>query len=250
MKYDPDRHHRRSIRLKDYDYSQAGAYFVTICAHERRCLFGRIDQGEMRLNSLGMMVVNVWQDLNKRFPEVKTDACVVMPNHIHGIIWLVEAPLVGARDDDVRGARDGIRATTRVAPTLGLGASLDDGIRATTRVAPTLGFRASLDDGIRATTRVAPTLGFRASLGDGICATTRVAPTLGQVIGAFKSITTDQYIDGVKRCGWAPFPGRVWQRNYYEHVIRNDRSLNAIRNYIEANPSQWENDPENPVCNR
>ena len=211
MQYDPERHQRRSTRLKDYDYSQAGAYFVTICAHERRCLFGRIDQGEMRLKSPGMMVGNVWQDLNKRFPEVKTDVCVVMPNHIHGIIWLVGAPLVGARNDDLGSA---------------------------------------LGDGIRATTRVAPTLGLRASLGDGIRATTRVAPTLGQVIGAFKSITTDQYVDGVKRCGWAPFPGKVWQRNYYEHVIRNDRTLNAIRNYIEANPSQWENDPENPVCSR
>ena len=205
MKHDPGRHHRRSIRLKDYDYSQAGAYFVTICVHERQCLFGRIDRGEMRLNSPGMMVVNVWQDLNERFPEVKADACVVMPNHLHGIIWLVGAPLVGALGD-------GIRPNKREGNHEGCpyGGGLDDGIRAVTRA----------------------------------------VPTLGQVIGAFKSITTDQYVGGVKRCGWPPFAGRVWQRNYYEHVIRNDRALNAIRNYIEANPSQWENDPENPVCNR
>jgi len=92
MNYDPDRHHRRAIRLKDYDYSQNGAYFVTICVHERRCLFGGIDQGEMRLDPPGLMVMNVWHELNGRFPGVKTDAFVVMPNHIHGIIWLVGAP--------------------------------------------------------------------------------------------------------------------------------------------------------------
>ncbi len=80
-------------------------------------------------------------------------------------------------------------------------------------------------------------------------ATPRVAPTLGHVIGAFKSITTHEYIDGVKRCGWTPFSGKVWQRNYYEHVVRNDRALDAIRNYIDANPSQWADDPENPERN-
>jgi len=114
MKYDPDKRHRRSIRLKDYDYSQGGAYFVTICVYERRCLFGRIDQGEMRLDPPGMMVANEWQELNGRFPGVRTDACVVMPNHVHGIILLVGAPLVGTLDDH-------IRATTRVAPIVGAG---------------------------------------------------------------------------------------------------------------------------------
>ena len=87
------------------------------------------------------------------------------------------------------------------------------------------------------------------ALDDGIEATTRVAPTLGRVVGTFKSITTDKYTDGVKRYGWPPFSGKVWQRNYYEHVIRNERTLTAVRDYIEANPWQWPNDPENPMCN-
>ena len=168
MKYDPHKHHRRSIRLKDYDYSQQGAYFVTICVHERRCLFGTIDHGEMQLNASGTMVANAWLDLNNRFPTVKTDVCVVMPNHIHGIIWIGQPQ----------------------------------------------------------------------------------RSSLGHVIGAFKSITTDQYIDGVRKRGWTPFSGRVWQRNYYEHIIRNDRVLHAIRNYMEANPSRWADDPENPVCSK
>jgi putative transposase len=96
MKYDPDTQHRRSIRLKDYDYSQEAAYFVTICTHERKCLFGGILEGEMWLNEPGTMVVNALERLNQRFPEVKIDAYTVMPNHLHCIIWLVGAPLVGA----------------------------------------------------------------------------------------------------------------------------------------------------------
>jgi len=88
MKYDPDRHHRRSIRLKDYCYSKEGAYFVTICTYEQRCLFGIIEQGEMSLSQPGMMVANTWAELGKRFSEVKIDAYVVTPNHFHGIIWL------------------------------------------------------------------------------------------------------------------------------------------------------------------
>jgi len=92
--------------LKDYDYSQAGAYFVAVCTHNRECLFGEIRDGEMRLNDPGIMVISGWEQLNERFPEVKIDAYVVMPNHIHGIIWLVGAPLVGAPDG-------GIRATAR-----------------------------------------------------------------------------------------------------------------------------------------
>jgi len=107
MKYDPDKRHRRSIRLKDYDYSQGGAYFVTICVYERRCLFGRIDQGEMRLDPPGMMVADEWQELNGRFPGGRTDTCVVMPNHVHGIILLVGALLVGALDDHVRANHEG-----------------------------------------------------------------------------------------------------------------------------------------------
>ena len=144
MKCDPDRHRRRSIRLRDYDYAHGGAYFVTICTHERRCLFGDIHEGEMHLNAPGTMVVNVLERLSRRFPEVEIDAYAVMPNHIHGIIWLVGAPLVGALDH-------------------------------------------------------------------AITVPTRVAPTLGNIVGAFKSITTDEYINGVKMMEWVPYSGKLWQ---------------------------------------
>lgn len=96
MKHDPDRYHRRSIRLKGYDYSQAGAYFVTICTQGRECLFGEVVDGEMRLNEAGQMVHRIWNDLFVKYPDIEIDEFVVMPNHFHGIIIIVGAPLVGA----------------------------------------------------------------------------------------------------------------------------------------------------------
>jgi len=173
---------RRSIRLKDYDYSSVGAYFITACTQNRQCLFGEIKNGETISNEAGRMVQSVWDKLPNRFPTTEPDECVVMPNHIHGIIVLVGAPLVGAQIE-----KDEKRVGTR--PT----------------------------------------------------------PTLGDVIGAFKSITTNEYILGVNGKGWPPFSNRLWQRNYYENIIRNEQALNKIREYIAANPLQWEFDLENPL---
>lgn len=96
MKYIPDIHHRRSIRLKHYDYSQAGAYFVTICTQNKEYLFGNVMHGEMILNEAGEMVKGVWHELPDRFSEIHIDEFIIMPNHIHGIISIVGAPLVGA----------------------------------------------------------------------------------------------------------------------------------------------------------
>ena len=94
MPYDPRKHHRRSIRLKGYDYSQAGAYFVTIVVKGRECVFGEIADGEMQLNELGRIVDSVWSELPDRYPETELDAFVVMPNHVHGIVVITVA--VGA----------------------------------------------------------------------------------------------------------------------------------------------------------
>src|SRR5215210_6640299 len=88
MTYDSQKHHRRSIRLTGYDYSQAGAYFVTACAQDRACLFGEIVDGQMRLNEAGRMVLAEWNTLPDRFPAVELDEFVVMPNHVHGIITI------------------------------------------------------------------------------------------------------------------------------------------------------------------
>jgi REP element-mobilizing transposase RayT len=192
MADDLDRAHRRSIRLKGYDYALAGAYFVTISMQDRGCVFGDVVAGVVRLNEAGQMVSTEWDALLGRFPGVDLDAFVVMPNHIHGIIVFatrvsVGAPLVGAQG---------------VAPN---------------RV---------IDNR----------------------ATTRVAPTLGDVVGAFKSRVTVEYTRGVKTKGWPTFRRRLWQRNFYEHIIRNEASLNHIRQYILDNPARWAFDRDNPLA--
>lgn len=187
MTYDPHKHHRRSIRLKGYDYSQPGAYFITITTQDRASLFGEVVDGEIRLNAAGRMVSDEWNALPDRFPNVELDEFVVMPNHIHGII-VIAAPPVGAGLVPAR-----VRATTNRAPTRG-------------------------------------------------------APTVGDVVGAFKSRVTVEYTRDVKTNGWSPSRGRLWQRNYYEHVIRNDESLNRIRQYILDNPLRWPFDRENPAA--
>jgi len=92
MTSDPKRDHRRDIRLKDYDYSESGAYFVTICQRDRVSLFGEIVEGEMRSNEAGRTVLDEWSDLPNRFPLVELDAFVVMPNHLHGVIVIIANP--------------------------------------------------------------------------------------------------------------------------------------------------------------
>ena len=201
MDRSPDMRGRRSIRLTGYDYSEEGAYFVTVCAQDRACLFGvASDDGEILLNQAGRMVDAQWLALGDRFAVVELDEFVVMPNHIHGIVCIhdaepptpprsVGAGLVPAQDGDGG-------ATTRVAPTDGDGG------------------------------------------GNG--------PTLGDIVGAFKSLTTVEYGRGVRRLGWPTFRGRLWQRNYFEHIIRNQESLERIRQYIYDNPKRWVLDRENP----
>jgi putative transposase len=177
---------RRSVRLKGYDYGQAGAYFVTICTQGRVCLLGDAAGDTICLNAAGQLAATLWRDLPIRFPDVELDAFVVMPNHVHGIVVLsdgavsVGAPLVGAHE----------HGSERAA--------------------------------------------------------TRAAPTIGDVVGAFKSLFTVGYIQGVKQGRWPRFQGRVWQRNYYEHVIRDEMELGQIRRYIDENPLRWAFDQENP----
>ena len=170
MPYNPDAHRRRSIRLPGYDYAQPGAYFVTICTQDRAILLERPDVQET--------ISYWWNALPPKFPNLETDAFVVMPNHIHGILTFVGA---APRGRPVAGQPHG------------------------------------------------------------------VAPTLGDVVGWFKTMTTNAYIRGVKDRAWPPFDRRLWQRNYYEHVIRTDDDLDRIRQYILDNPARWGYDHDNPL---
>ena len=194
MANNPEKHHRRSIRLRGYDYSRAGAYFVTICAQDRACLFGEVVDGKMQLNDAGRVVVDAWSWLNVQYPHIQLDEWVVMPHHLHGIIIISD----GRGGSHVRAVRE-----------------------------PPLRVRESMGVANRPNTRTAPT---------GKC------KPIGRLIGAFKTVSTKR-INNMRGT-----PGiSVWQRNYYEHIIRNDDSLNRIREYIVNNPLQWAMDRENPV---
>jgi len=195
-----NKRNRHSIRLKGYDYSQAGGYFITICTQNRWHLFGHIVNGEMVLNDAGEMVFDQWMGLPQRFHTIELHECVIMPNHIHGIIEITDPAHVGV----------GLVPTPN-------GATTD---RATTD-------RATTD---RATTRVAPTT------------------TVGDIVGAYKSLTTNAYIDGVKQLGWQRFNKKIWQRNYWEHIIRNEQEHHRIAQYIRNNPMKWEMDQLNNDC--
>ena len=222
MAYNSETHRRRSLRLKGYDYTHVGAYFVTIVTQKRLCLFGDIVGKGMRLNEAGQMACRVWEALSQRFPGIEIDMFVVMPNHLHGII-VINQPN---------------RATTRVAPTksTNIGAGLVPAQNTEDRTKNTA-FTPS-----RVTTRVTPTGGVDDSTKDPFA--------LGDVIGAYKSLTTVEYVRSVKTMDWIPFHGRLWQRNYYEHVVRHEESLRELQQYILDNPAQWAFDKENPLAKK
>jgi REP-associated tyrosine transposase len=117
MTFNPDIHHRRSIRLRDYDYSQGGAYFVTICAWQRECLFGEIVAGEMQLNETGRIICAAWNDLPNHYKYVELDEFVAMPNHVHGIIVLSDVNHVGAGFKPAQLTNAETRAGLKPAPT-------------------------------------------------------------------------------------------------------------------------------------
>jgi putative transposase len=215
MNYNPDKHHRKSIRLKHYDYSQAGAYFVTMVTQHRQHFFGEIQQGDMILNAAGEMIDTIWYGLPQRFPHIELDMFVVMPNHVHGIIIQThESPSIAG-------------AGLVPAPTA---AKNQPPLRKTQQMKNETVFISK--DAIGASTRDAPTQ-------------STIKPTLGDVVGAFKSLTTHAYIVGVREHGWSPFDKRLWQRNYFERIVRDDAAMNNIRAYIQNNPKQWGKDSEN-----
>jgi REP element-mobilizing transposase RayT len=196
--YNPDIHHRHSIRYKNYDYSQAGAYFVTLCVLGKECLLGKIDDGEMQLNALGEIVRDEWLRTEVVRPYVLLDAFVVMPNHFHGIIVLTTD-----------------RARMRVASTMDVPLSVEQ----LAQGRPSAYVPGPVQDGPRGA----------------------ASGSLGAIIGQFKSITAKR----INLLGGTP--GRsVWQRDYYERIIRNEREMNGIRQYIAYNPAHWSEDDNNP----
>ncbi|WP_429885137.1 transposase [Geoalkalibacter halelectricus] len=191
--YDPEIHNRKSMRLRNFDYAGASAYFVTVCTWQRACLFGEVVDGNVRLNELGMVVRDEWLRTPQVRPKVVLDEFVVMPNHFHAIFWITDP--VGAH---------------RCAPW------------SNTAPIPQPG----MNDGGRA--HVSAPL-------------RRKSNSLGSIIAGFKSAATKR-INALRDASGRP----VWQRNYYEHVIRGERDLHAIRQYVADNPAQWEMDTNHP----
>lgn len=159
MPYNKVNHNRQSIRLKGFDYSHEGSYFITICTHERQSIFGEIVNKAMHINRIGKIVKNQWLQIPGRFNGLQLDSFVVMPNHFHGIIKIEE----------------------------------------------------SIPD-----------------------------QTIGKIVGAFKSLVANEYI---KYCKDKSVPAeKLWQRNYYEHIIRDEEDYSRIVDYIENNPMKWNED--------
>jgi REP element-mobilizing transposase RayT len=179
IRFNSAQHNRQSIRLKGYDYSREGAYFITICAHDRACLFGKVTKGAMRANLFGEVVAEEWLRTSHLRSHVITDTYVLMPNHLHGVLVITG------------------RGTLQRAPT-------------------------EKHQNIER---------FGKPSADSI-------PTM---IRLFKSAVTKR-INVMRNTPGFP----VWQRNYYEHIIRDEDELNSIREYIQMNPQQWDNDQENP----
>ena len=215
MEYNPAVHRRRSIRLRGYDYSQAGAYFVTICSQSRICFFGDIVDGDICLNDSGRMIQAIWDNLPIRFHHIRLDEFTVMPNHIHGIIILARRGESCIRPD-IRPESNGPLGDHHSGDHI-LGDHKDRPY-------------GTLPETENYTHRPHGTL----------------SNTFGRIVQAFKSISTHKYIIGVKQSGWPPFPGKLWQRNYWEHIVRYESEMNRIREYIRNNPSQWELDKLNP----
>ena len=204
MTYDPNIHHRRSIRLKGYDYSQAGLYFITICCEDRICRFGEIvgagfnpahdgirqPQGfvpTMQLNEYGQIAYNEWAKLPERFTNFELDVFQIMPNHVHGIISLndVGATLAVAPNDT--NAQTGQPHTANKGQPQGL-----------------------------------------------------PLPTIGDIVGAYKSLVANECLKIFKTKNETM--GKLWQRDYYEHIIRDEQSYQRISEYIINNPAKWKDD--------
>ena len=189
MNYNPALHHRRSIRLPDYDYRQAGAYFVTLVTYGRDCLFGQIIEDEICLNVLGEIVEEEWRRTGEIRREILMGSFIVMPNHVHGIIVIASARDCATAEG---GASTGAHSRAPLQPP-------------------------------------APQ-------------SPRLSRSLGSVVAGLKSAVTKR-INLTRGTPGLP----VWQRNYYERVIRNEEEMNRLHQYIVGNPSLWKEDSENPA---
>ena len=194
--YNPDIHHRRSIRLKGYNYSQDGAYAVTLCTQNRECLFGEIEDNKIVYYPCGDMIIKWINEINNKFKHVKIPSYIVMPNHVHAII-VKKSTAVGADLCVCPPPKREMTANLCVDPGKHTG---------------------NMQEG------------------------EHIGSPLHRIVQWFKTMTTNEYLRGIKTLGWKPFDKRLWQRNYYEQIIRNDADYFLVTEYIKNNPKTWKND--------
>jgi len=209
MTYNPKIHHRRSIRLKGYDYSNAGLYFITICVKNHQCLFGNIVENKIILNDAGYMVEKWYYELENKYPDKKCREMIVMPNHFHCIVEntkIMNKHGMSIRDVNGTTIRNAHVGTSRGRPKTN---------------EPIL----------------KPQYGINNK---------KHTATIGDTMDWFKTMTTNEYIHGVKIYNWKRFDKKLWQRNYWEHIIRNDAEYKRIADYINKNPAKWIDDKFNP----
>jgi putative transposase len=190
MTYDPLNHNRRSIRLKGFDYSQNGEYFITICTYDREPLFGDVVDGEMILNEYGKMAEMFWKEIPLHFPDVELDEFVIMPNHVHGIVVINRA--------------SGFVGVPNIGVSLGV-------------------------QNFEPLQEIPQQNLFQKT----------IPRSIGSIIRGYKTGVTKWFRNNTEIYS-------VWQRNYYERIIRTDAELNNIREYIINNPSNWGNDEKFP----
>jgi len=238
---DIHKYHRRSIRLNGYDYSKQGAYFVTICTQNRKHLFGKIINGKIKLNDAGIMIQNIWNELPKRFDNILLDKYTIMPNHTHGIIIINQNS-----PKKIRTGEPCVRPNTTQYSSSN-----------TTQYSSPNTAQYSMGDHKDRPNLDRPNVD-RPNLDNHKDHPNRdhlkedrprgtLEGSLGRIIQAFKSITTYEYIKNVKQNEWIPFPGKLWQRDYWEHIVRNEKELNRIRKYIQNNPVKWQTDKLNNI---
>lgn len=208
-KYNPNIHHRRSIRLKGYDYSQAGLYFITICCQDRICRFGDIVNGEMVLNEWGQIAFDEWMKTIEIRSNVALGECIIMPNHIHGIIQL-----------------------------FGRGESHSPSNPNESHSPSNPNESYSPNNPNESHSPNNPNESHSNNIQQqGVCDTPLRSPsqTIGAIVRGYKSSVT-------KQLGLLGLTDKLWQRNYYEHIIRNEQSHQRISDYIRCNPEKWEDD--------
>ncbi len=227
MQYNPEKHNRRSIRLKEYDYSQEGMYFITICCKDRECYFGEIKRNAMVLNDIGMITNEYWKQIPEHFPNVLLHNYIVMPNHVHGIIQLTHN-IDFVRTSHVMSLHDETNKPVRTSHVMSLPDEPDNIVRASHMM--------SLPD------ETNHNVGTRhvVSIQKG---NVPFQNTFAQPISGSVSVIVQQFKSSVTR--WCNKNGHTvfqWQSRFHDHIIRSDESFMKISEYICNNPRMWSED--------